>query len=278
MNQVCDLHTHSHFSDGTFTPTQIVEAAVALGLSAVALCDHNTVDGLPEFLSAAQKKPIHAVAGAEFSVDYEGTELHLLGLYLPENSFDRISQLMATVQERKEESNFALVQSLNAAGYALDYETIKAASPTSKINRAHIARALTEAGYTESISQAFQDLLAPEQGHYREPERLTVWQMLTFLQEIGAVPVLAHPFLNLTEDALRNFLPEAKKAGLRGMECRYSLYKPHETALSMELAASFDLLPSGGSDFHGANKPHIALGSGTGDLAVPGRWAEALKP
>ena len=114
MTRLCDLHTHSIFSDGTDSPERIIQLAKDAGLCAVALCDHNTVDGLPDLLVAAQGKPIEVVPGTEFSVDYDGTELHLLGLYLPSESLPGISALMEDFIRRKEESSRALVEALKA--------------------------------------------------------------------------------------------------------------------------------------------------------------------
>lgn len=269
----CDLHTHSVFSDGTYTPTELIDSAVSLGLSAIALTDHNTVDGLPEFLAASRGKEILAIPGAEFSVDYNGTELHLLGLNIPECQFDRVTKLMDAFIERKRQSNIDLIDALNAAGYHLDYETIKNATPNGKFNRAHIAAELTRLGYTPSIQDAFRQLLHPSKGYYKEPLRTSVWEMLDFLKEIGAVPVLAHPFLNLDEEELERLLPRAKERGLVGMECVYSANNEETTAKSFALADRFVLRYFGGSDFHGANKPDIALGIGRGHLQIPGSWA-----
>lgn len=277
MNKICDLHTHSVFSDGTYTPAEIIDEAIEIGLSAVALCDHNTVDGLPDFLKAAEGKNITAVAGAEFSVDFDGKELHLLGLFIPEEAFAKISHLMLDVNKRKEESNITLIKSLNQAGYQIDYEALKNSTPNGKFNRAHVAAALIEKGYVESRKEAFETLLSPEAGHYVEPERLTVWQMIDFIKDIGAVPVLAHPFLNLSEEELAEFLPEARKRGLAGMECLYSLYDSETTEKAFSLAEKADLEKSGGSDFHGLNKPDISLGTGKGNLKIPYEWAEELK-
>ena len=277
VKKVCDLHTHSVFSDGTYTPRELIDAAIKVGLSAVALCDHNTVDGLEEFLSAAEGKNIDPVAGCEFSADLNGVEIHLLGLYIPRKNIHKVSELMRAVKVRKEQSNIDLVHSLNRAGYKIDYDGIKKESPRGNINRAHIAAELTEKGYTKSIDEAFGTLLSPKAGYYHEPERLTVWEILDFLRSIDAVPVLAHPFLNLTEEQLAEFLPRAKNAGLVGMECYYSLYDAETSEKSLKMAETFGLLPSGGSDFHGTNKPDIAPGRGKGNLAVPYEWATALK-
>ena len=275
--KTCDLHTHSIYSDGTYSPKEIINTAIDIGLSAVALCDHNTVDGLPDFLLAAQSKNIQAVTGAEFSVDYNGTELHLLGLFIPENQFDKVSVLMKDVNERKKQSNIDLIDSLNKVGYEINYEQIKNATPNGKFNRAHIAAELTRKGYTESIKQAFSTLLSPEKGYYKEPQRLSLFDMIDFIKSIGAVPVLAHPFLNLTKDELEILLPLAKRQGLVGIECYYSLYDEAITKEALLLAKKFGLKCSGGSDFHGENKPNIQLGFGKGNLKIPYDWVQQLK-
>ncbi|MBO7249925.1 MAG: PHP domain-containing protein [Clostridia bacterium] len=278
MKQICDLHTHSVFSDGTYTPTEIICSAIDIGLSAVALCDHNTVDGIPEFLAAAKGKNIEAIAGSEFSVDYNGKELHLLGLYIPEDKLNIISDLMIEGHELKEKSNIDLVNALNKIGYTISYAEVKSKSPNGKINRAHIAAELTRKGYTESIAQAFKTVLSKKAGYYIEPKRLDVYETIEFVKSIGAVPVLAHPFLNLSEAELRAFIPSAQKCGLVGMECYYSLYDEERTNKSVSIATEFGLKPSGGSDFHGSNKPDIRLGVGKGNLEIPYEWVKAIKP
>lgn len=275
--KLCDLHTHSVFSDGTYTPTQLIDAALLAGLSAVVLSDHNTVDGLPEFLSAARGKNIEAIPSVEFSVDYEGKELHLLALYIQDAHFTAISELMTDFHKRKAQSNLDLIQALNEAGYDISFEEIRAATPNGKFNRAHIAAELTKKGYTASIKEAFSTLLSTKHGYYKEPKRPTLWEMLEFIKSIGAVSVLAHPFLNLKEDKLKELLPLAKEKGLVGMECYYPLYDENTTQTSLLLAERFGLLPSGGSDFHGSNKPDISLGIGKGNLQIPYEWLIALK-
>jgi len=277
MKKYCDLHTHSVFSDGTWTPSQIIEKAGSLGLSSVALCDHNTVGGLPDFLKAAEGKDIEAVCGCEFSVDYEGRELHLLGLFIRPERFSDVSALMDSVIARKEQSNIDLVSKLNNAGYAVDYDKIKAENPGATINRAHIARELTRLHYTTSVSEAFSTLLSPAAGFYVEPERLTVWQVIEFICSIGAVPVLAHPFLELNELELREFLTKAAPFGLCGIEAEYPLFDSEERALLRDIAKDFGILTSGGSDFHGETKPDTHIGIGTGDLRVPNEWMNELK-
>lgn len=276
MEQYCDLHVHSTFSDGTLTPRELLRAACDAGLSSIALTDHNTVKGLPDFMDAARDFPVEAVPGIEFSVDYLGTELHLLGLYLQPAHYAPITAMMEDFLRRKEQSNIDLVSKLNAAGFQLNYEQIKP-KDAGYVNRAHIAAAMTEKGYTASIKEAFKRYLSPKHGYYVPPRRADVFETIRFIKSLGAVAVLAHPFLNLDEQALREFLPEAAQAGLDGMEVLYPLFDEQQSRTLAAMAAEFGLLPSGGSDFHGANKPHIQLGTGQGDLRVPDSCRNALK-
>ena len=275
--KICDLHTHSIFSDGTYTPAEIIDSAIDVGLSAVALCDHNTINGLPDFLKAAEGKRIEAVAGSEFSVDLDGKELHLLGLFIAPEYFSQISDVTSEYHRLKEQSNIELIDSLVKTGINLNYEDIKRKTPTGQVNRAVIAAALTEAGYTTSVKHAFDTLLSRSSGYYTAPKKTSVWEMIDTIKSIHALPVLAHPFLNLDEGELARFLPIAKKQGLRGMECYYSKYSEATTRASLKLAEEFGLAVSGGSDFHGGNKPDIKLGVGKGDLKIPYELTEALK-
>ena len=278
MKQCCDLHTHSNYSDGTLTPAELIAAAEVAGLSAIALTDHNTVAGLPAFLEAGAASPVEAVPGAEFSTDYLDLELHIVGLFIRPEHYRAVTELTQQMMLRKQQSNRQLIDELNKAGYAVSYERIKAAMPEGEPNRAHIAAELTRLGYTQSNKEAFQTLLGTKCGYYQPPKRIDVFELIGFLRSIGAVPVLAHPFLQLkTREALAGFLAPAVEAGLMGMETRYSLFTQEQTLLAEELVRCYGLLPSGGSDFHGENKPDISLGTGKGDLRVPVSFLEGLK-
>lgn len=278
MSQYCDLHTHSHYSDGTFSPAEILAEAEQLGLSSVALTDHNTVAGLPEFLSAAQDSSVEAIPGVEISTAYGETELHIVGLFLPADSFDQITALLEEFNRKKETSNLLLIQNLNRAGYILNYEEICRNHSQGTVNRAVIAAAMLEKGYISSINEAFKGPLSKKGGYYIPPERLSAFDAIAFLRSLGAVPVLAHPFLNLkTEPELRRFLEEAIPHGLAAMETMYSSYSPETESMARRIAREFGLKESGGSDFHGQTKPHISLGFGKGTLAIPTSFSETLK-
>ena len=274
--RICDLHTHSVFSDGTFTPAEIIKEAENNNISAVALCDHNTMSGCREFFKASKNSNVIAVPGVEFSADFFGTELHILGLFIDEKYFDYIDEKTQKYHELKEISNINLVKKLNENGYKIDYDYLKCKTPDGLVNRAHIASELTKLGYTKSNDEAFKTILSKKFGLYVPPKRIASFEVLEILNNINAVSVLAHPLLNLNKDKLNGFLKIAKEKGLKAIETRYSLFSEEDTVYLENLANEFGLLKSGGSDFHGLNKPDINLGTGKGNLIVPFEYYEKM--
>ena len=266
--EYCDLHTHSTISDGTISPSQIVAEGLRRKLRAVALTDHNTVAGLPEFLKAAEGTGLKGIPGVEISTGYNNQEVHIVGLFLRQEHYGELERFLDVINWRKEESNRNLVAALREAGYELSYEEIRERHQ-GNVNRAVIAAELIEKGYLTDRKEAFGGLLSAKKGLYHPPERIPAFEAIRFLRSIHAVPVLAHPYLSLTEEELLAFLPEAKRNGLAAMETRYSTFTPQLTEAARSLASEFGLMESGGSDFHGGNKPDIQLGSGKGNLAVP---------
>lgn len=273
----CDLHVHSNYSDGTCTPAQVVHLAEQANLTAVALCDHNTVSGLPEFLAAAEKSRVEGIPGTEFSTDYEGVELHILGLFIKPEHFAAVSDRAEQYMRDKEQSNIDLCRALTAAGFGLDYEQIKAQTADGFVNRAVIGAQMVRLGYVASVQEAFKKFLSPKFGYYVPPKRPDAFEIIRFIKSIGAVAVLAHPFLNLEQPELEMFLQQAVRAGLDGMEVLYSKYDEETSARSLGIAQKYGLVPSGGSDFHGENKPDIKVGVGRGNLRIPDGWKAALK-
>lgn len=274
----CDMHNHSIFSDGTFTPEKLVEIAKESKLSAIALTDHNTILGLDRFLNAPNKCNIELVGGIEFSTDYKGTELHILGLFIPKENYDEIEEKVQLDLKRKAQSNIDLVNNLIKEGFDLTYEEIVKTTPNGNINRAVIANYMMHKGYVESVSEAFEKYLNPSNGLYTPPEKLSATDTIEYINSIGAVSVLAHPFLNLkTEEKIREFLTLAKEKNLDGMEVYYSKFNEEQTEIADKLADEFHLIKSGGSDFHGENKPEIKMGTGKGNLNIPYSVYENLK-
>ena len=264
----CDLHTHSVFSDGTYSPSELIAEAKRLGLI-IALTDHNTAAGLPEFMDAAQEQGVTAVPGVEFSTGYNGKELHLLGLFVLPEHYAIVERMVKEQHVLKEISNMELVERLNQAGYLIDYAKVKRRNPNGNANRAHMAAELLEQGYVTSVREAFDTILSDKSGFYVPPSRLQLTDVIKELRRIGVLPVLAHPLQELTEAELRELLPSAIEAGLVGMETMHSSYTPETICLAKKIAAEFHLLPSGGSDFHGSVKPDVALGRGKGWLDIP---------
>ncbi len=265
----CDLHVHSTHSDGTLTPAEIIFKAKELGMTAIALTDHNTVSGLPDFMSEAQKQGITAVAGTELSTVCKGREIHLLGLFIPPKHYADVTSLVLDYRARKEQSNRELTARLAADGYPIDYAEVQRRNPNGNINRALIAGELLAKGCVPSVKAAFDTLLGEGMGYYVPPERLDFFAAIRFLRSIHTLPIWAHPLQYMDEPAVRAILPAAVEAGLLGMEVQHSSYDDTTVTRAKAIADDFDLLCSGGSDYHGAVKPDVKLGVGNRTHETP---------
>ena len=263
----CDLHTHTYNSDGTDSPRELARLAREKGIKAIALTDHNTVAGLDEFLSATADEGIIGIGGIEISTDYNGIELHVIGLFIEPKYYDEVTAFVTPMMKRKAEANDELVRKLQADGYVIDYERAKREAG-GQINRAHIATELIRGGYITSPEEAFSGLLQKNGKYYTVAKRIDAFETIRFIKSIGGVAILAHPFLELTESELRVFLPLAREAGLDAMEVYYTKFDEKTTALAKSLTEEFEILPSGGSDYHGWRKPGTELGTGKGNLSV----------
>ena len=275
--RMCDLHTHTVHSDGTFSSSELAREAKRIGLSAIALTDHNSTAGLDEFLSVARELSLEAAAGVEFSVDYEGEELHVIGLFIEREHYGRVMEFIGDLKEKKNVANRKLIDKLRAIGYDVDYDAILATTPEGYVNRAHIAIDMVRRGYIESVSEAFETLLSEKSGYYVSPEKPGIFETIEFIDSIGAVSILAHPLLQLSRDELRELLMKDGCRKLDAVETLYAKYSLEDREFSSALCRELSLLESGGSDFHGENKPGQELGVGRGDLLVPYEFFEKLK-
>ncbi len=272
----CDLHTHTVHSDGTLTSRELAAEAKGIGLSAIALTDHNSVSGLDEFLSAASELGVEAAAGVEFSVEYEGRELHLIGLFIEREHWGAVVDYIGNLKEKKNAANRELIARLCTLGYEIDYDALLAATPEGYVNRAHIAIDMVRRGYVGSVSEAFDSLLSEKAGYYRSPSKPGLFETIEFIDSIGAVSILAHPLLQLSREELRELLMKEGCRALDAVETLYVKYSREDREFSSTLCRELGLLESGGSDFHGENKPGQELGVGRGDLLVPYEFFEAL--
>lgn len=272
-----DLHCHSTFSDGSFTPEELATRAVDAGLAALALTDHDTLSGLPRFLAAAASLPFQAVPGVELSVDCRSGVMHMLGYWMdPANP--ELARQLEWVRDGRSMRNCEILRKLNELGLTMTEDELKASAGEDVVGRPHFAQVMIDKGYVKDKNEAFDRYLGDGQSAYVDRPRLTAEKAIELLTAAGGVPVLAHPFtLHLGKESMEKLLGELAECGLCGMECYYSEHSSDLTRDYLEMAARLHLVPTGGSDFHGAASPGIELGTGFGGLNVPDETIAALE-
>ncbi len=272
-----DLHVHSNKSDGTFSPAQLVQYALQKGLSAFALTDHDTVDGLSEAMQAAQGLPLSVIPGIEFSTAYEDKDIHILGLFIDWRAPAFSSALERFVASRIQRNERMCAKLREYGGIDISYDALLEAFPGAVITRAHYAKYLLSHGYVKDTAEAFSRYIGAHAPCYVPREKVTPTQAVKLILQANGVPVLAHPPLYRLSDAkLDALVRELRENGLAGIEAVYSTYTAGEETHMRSLARQYGLLMTGGSDFHGSNKPDIDLGSGRGGLNVPDSFLTSL--
>ena len=265
-----DLHTHSNASDGTDAPAELVRKAAAQGLAAVAITDHDSLAGLDEAGGEARTHGITLVRGCEIAVKDDFGELHLLGLWMPQPSA-AMSEALEEMQKNRRARNQAMLDILREKGMPLTMEDVRAVSGGAPVGRPHIALALRSKGYVNSAKDAFDRLIGWGGQAFIPRTLMTPEEGIRLLHDEGATVALAHPCLSkeMTPERLNDTLSDFRNWGLTAVEIYHSAHDPRHVRLCVKLAARHKLLASGGSDYHGANKPGIALGSGKGKLRIP---------
>ncbi len=278
-----DLHVHSNKSDGTFTPSQLVDYATEKGLSAFALTDHDTVDGLEEAIAYAAKKreenPLvpEVIPGIELSTEYQGKDIHIVGLYIDYTSEKFTNTLKGFVASR-DNRNRKMCTLLAEHGIDITYEKLLEEFPDCVITRAHYARYMLNRGYIGSMKEAFDKYIGDHCDCYVPREKITPQDGITMILEASGIPILAHPMLYRMSDArLEELVALLTEHGLMGIEAVYTTNTPAEERQTRKLADKYHLLISGGSDFHGSNKPKTDLAVGHGKLFVPEDILENIK-
>lgn len=274
---IVDLHVHSTRSDGTFTPRELVDYALQKGLSAFALTDHDTTDGLAEAMEYAKDKGIEVIPGIEFSTEYESRDIHILGLYIDYTKKEFKEQVQAFIDSRILR-NQKMCKNLQEAGIDITYEALLAEFPDSTITRAHYARYLLDHGYVKSLPEAFDRYVGDHCPYYVPREKIIPAQAVELILKADGIPILAHPTLyHMSQRRLEKLVAALKESGLIGIEAVYSTYTAAEERQMRSLASKYNLLISGGSDFHGANKPKLDLATGYGNLHIPASILTDLK-
>jgi predicted metal-dependent phosphoesterase TrpH len=256
-----DLHTHSNASDGSCPPREVVRLAKQRGLKALALTDHDTIDGLAEAVAAGEEFGLEIIPGVEISAKHPIGSMHILGYFLDYES-DLLAQRLAVLKQARQDRNPQIIAKLNKLGIPLTMEQVERISGGGQMGRPHIARALYEGGLVRSIQEAFDIYLGNHGLAYVSKFRFPPEEAMAMIREAQGIPVLAHPFtLGLhTSETLRPLLKELKALGLAGVECYYPEHSFGQEALYLYLARELGLLITGGSDFHGDNKPEVTLG------------------
>lgn len=264
-----DLHVHSDKSDGSFTPSQLVDMAADKGLCAFALTDHDTTAGVKEAVAAGLQKGIEVIPGIEFSTEYHGKDIHIVGLFIDEDAPAFQAHLDKFVHARVER-NRKMCEKLRADGIDISYEKLLEAFPGSVITRGHYSRYLLDHGYVKSLPEAFDRYLGDHTKYFVPREKISPADAVRLILKVKGIPVLAHPMLyHMGRDALNQLIVTLKEAGLVGIEAIYSTHSAGEERQVRQLAAKYGLLISGGSDFHGKSKPNLEMGTGYGRLFIP---------
>lgn len=270
MASRADLHTHSTYSDGSLTPTQLIERAAIRGLEVLALTDHDCTDGIAEALEAAQKHPrLLIIPGVELSTDLPQEEVHVLGYFLDWQNL-RFQGRLARLRHSRLERGQKMLAKLKHLGIDVSWQRVKEIAGDGAVGRPHIALAMLEAGYISSLEEAFDRYLSRNGPAYVEREKITPAEAVQLLTDTSGLPVLAHP---RDLQNLESLLEELKGAGLIGIEVYYQDYDQQTIERLLAIARQHDLLPLGGSDFHGIGGAHER---DLGDIPFPFEPVEQL--
>jgi 3',5'-nucleoside bisphosphate phosphatase len=251
-----DLHLHTCFSDGTYTPEELVSEAQRVGLQAIALTDHDTTEGCGRAAVACAAAGLEFVVAAELTAEVDGTELHLLGYYLdPEHAALQAS--FAKFQAVRQQRIRDMVEKLNALGIRLQADTVLNLANCRAPGRPHVARALVAAGYCRSLDEAFDRYLKKGKPAWAPKYKMSAVDAIALVQQAGGLAVLAHPGLSRADE----LVPQLVAAGLDGIECFHSKHSPATTEYYLQVAEHHHLLVTGGSDCHGLNKGKPLIGT-----------------
>lgn len=272
-----DLHIHTTASDGTDSPAAVVEKAAALGLRAIGITDHDSVAAVEEAQAAGARLGVEVIPGIEVSSDYRDNNVHILGYFIDIHA-PALRPVLDWVRNERDERNRKMVDMFAADGFDISMEILEKIYPDSVLGRPHIAEYLMGKGYTASVKEGFDRYLAEGKPYYLPKRRISIARAVEVIQEAGGVPVLAHPLqYRYPEQETVEMIEYARSLGIQALECYYSEHTPAQQAWMLARAEKYGLGVSGGSDYHGTRKVHIAMGRGTGNLEVPYSVLEGLK-
>lgn len=265
-----DLHAHTTASDGSLTPRQLVERAARQGVKALAITDHDTLDGLAEAFSAGQEFGVEIVPGLEISAEFPIGTMHILGYYIDTES-QLLLENLAMLRQARNTRNPRIIKKLQELGLDITLAEVEEVAGGEVVGRPHFARVMIAKGYVQTANEAFEKYLAKGAPAYFDKARLDPQVALEVIKKAGGVSVLAHPYQLKTKsnEELTKIIADLKMMGLDGLEVIYSRHSTQQVADYQALAQHYDLLVTGGSDFHGVTKPDIEVGIGLGQLVIP---------
>ncbi len=265
-----DLHIHTNASDGSMTPTESLAMAKSLGLKAIAITDHDTIDGCIEVLESGLPSELEFLTGVEISAQFPDSfkskaGFHMLGYDIkPDN--EELKKVLSLLKNAREDRNSSIIERLNGLGVEINIKDVATEAEKGLIGRPHFAKVFLRKGYVASMDEAFKRYIGTEGIAYVPKYRMPWDKAINAIRSAGGIPVLAHPlFLRMDNRKLRDFVGMLKSAGLEGIEIYYPDHKPENYSFYLNLAKEFNLKVTGGTDFHGANKPEINMGSGKGN-------------
>lgn len=264
-----DLHVHSTASDGSCSPSELVNLACEKGLYAFALTDHDTVAGIPSALTAARSNPVRVIPGIELSSSIEGTQIHILGYHIDYNNM-RFLEALKVISQFRDERNIKICSQLRSYDVDIDYEEFRNTVGCRMITREHFAAFLVASGFASDMKDAFSRYLAPGKPCYVPMRRLSTHDAVRLITAAGGVAVVAHPVqYRLSDDQYRELFTLLRSYGVRGIEAIYSTNTMQQEQKFRRMAQELGMFITGGSDFHGLLKPDIDLGTGRGNLMIP---------
>lgn len=275
----CDLHTHSTHSDGTISPSELVRLAKKAGLSCIALTDHDTASGTAEAQAEGLRAGLEVIAGVEVSVQFEPGTLHILGYFIDRNS-KKLKMGLEEVQEARRKRNPQIIEKLKACGFEITLEEVAAESGGKQVGRPHFAGVLVKKGYVKNADEAFKKYLAKGQAAYVNKRVLSSKEAIEMIEDAGGLAVLAHPKqlkLDGESKRLESEIERLRGEGLKGIEAYSSCQSRREAAGYLALADRFGLFVTGGSDFHGANKPDVSIGWLGNGVSLPYETVDRMK-
>lgn len=276
MNLI-DLHVHSNASDGSLSPTEVAMEAIAAGLKAIALTDHDTVDGIPEILQYTADRDIEIIPGIELSCYYKKREIHILGFYTDYQNPEFQKELSA-LKEIRESRNIKMLELMQKDGLNITMEKLLHGNPDSVITRAHFARVLVEEGICKDKDTAFRKYIGIGCKYYLPKPEVSCETAMGILTKYSRGAFLAHPLLyHFGYNQIEELLLNLKELGLKGLEVYHSSNNMYESDKLRSMAKRLDLLTCGGSDFHGIIKPNIKMGTGRGGMKIPMKLLDDIK-